>query len=854
MKRILYVFSIVFILLTSVSGFILTTTPGLYVSLKLVNLFSPGNIKLHHGAGTLMKELQFSELDYVEGNVHVKLTDGHLRWNLNTLLRGKLPLSLSINKLLVIIKASPHVHVPTLKPPFKLIINQLTINEIEIQHQGTTRFFHHFKLKSSINKQRWHVSELKTITKTHHLSFTGNGQSQAPYPLAATLKLKSVSKASENLEGNIQVQGDLALYQWQGEFSGFVQGNIHGTLKNGTHLESDVQWYDTKGRMNASNTFASTQGHVHIKGTLFDDFMITADTHIKSPTEADLKVTAHIKDHQAHLNSILQLTKSQLKTTITAKGTFYDAQNGNLNLTINPGSYQLTQDNPNPALDFKGGDLAINLKSSVLDVKGALMIDPQKIVNVTLHIPHFQLDAVKSSSKNIEGKLNLRINDLNFLQNYSEAVDNLQGQLQMTLTAQGSLDKPQIKGEILLNNAHFSVPKSGLNIETIEAKLQSNNHHWQAQGSLISGGHALVLKGLGDFYPAFNGKLTLSGENFPAMKTPNYTINLSPQLVANFNPKVFNLTGNILVPSAQFKPQVFNDTINLSEDVVFVKKTNTQASNPFNINMDILVKTGSDVRLDVKGLQGFLDGAIRLQQTPKNPISAAGELRIRKGRYQAYGQDLVIDHGQLLFTGGSFDNPELHIRAIRRFSNATTDFSNSNQVLDFRASNIDTVDMGSHTTVGIEVSGRLNASKIKLFSIPPTLSQADILSLLLLGKPASQASKAGGQLLLAAISSMNLDSGTKGLQLLSQLKQSLGIDINLQNNPSRPTSNQTGESTAFVVGKSLTKRIYLSYNIGLLQNDSNVLTLKYLLNKFFSIQVTSSDTGNGLDLLYNGHS
>ena len=149
------------------------------------------------------------------------------------------------------------------------------------------------------------------------------------------------------------------------------------------------------------------------------------------------------------------------------------------------------------------------------------------------------------------------------------------------------------------------------------------------------------------------------------------------------------------------------------------------------------------------------------------------------------------------------------------------------------------------------MSGRLNAHKIKLFSIPANLSQSDILSMLLLGKPASQASQSGGQLLLAAISSMNLDSGTKGLQLLSQLKQTLGVDFNVQNNTryNQPTT-QAGGNTAFVVSKSLTKRLFLSYNIGLLQNDSNVFTLKYLLNKFFSIQVNTSDSGSGLDLLY----
>ena len=105
---------------------------------------------------------------------------------------------------------------------------------------------------------------------------------------------------------------------------------------------------------------------------------------------------------------------------------------------------------------------------------------------------------------------------------------------------------------------------------------------------------------------------------------------------------------------------------------------------------------------------------------------------------------------------------------------------------------------------------------------------------------------------MAAISSMNLDRGTKGTQLLSQLKETLGIDLNLTNQSTNYHQNTmpTTDNTSVVIGKSLSKRLYLSYNIGLLQQDTNVLTLKYLLNQFFSIQVTASDTGNGLDVLY----
>jgi len=39
--------------------------------------------------------------------------------------------------------------------------------------------------------------------------------------------------------------------------------------------------------------------------------------------------------------------------------------------------------------------------------------------------------------------------------------------------------------------------------------------------------------------------------------------------------------------------------------------------------------------------------------------------------------------------------------------------------------------------------------------------------------------------------------------------------------------------------------------VGLFQENSNVLTLTYLLNKFLSIKVTASDVGNGIDFMYS---
>lgn len=316
-----------------------------------------------------------------------------------------------------------------------------------------------------------------------------------------------------------------------------------------------------------------------------------------------------------------------------------------------------------------------------------------------------------------------------------------------------------------------------------------------------------------------------------------------------FTPSLCQITGIIQIPNAHIKPQTFTNSLVATDDIVFASK-NAQPITPlFNTNMSVRVEMGEEVELTFKGLHAYLAGIVTINQLSQGPITANGELTVKKGEYKAYGQDLSIEQGQLIFTGGRIDNPGINLKASKNISNSFGSVSGSSELFNFN--NYNNLNVGNNFNVGVEVTGRLQSPKIQLFSNPPTLSQADILSFLVIGRPANQADKAKGQLLLTAISSMNLGTGTNGTQLLEQLKQKLGFDFNVQTTTNfNQQTNKISESTGVVVGKSLSDRIYLSYNVGLSQTDPNVLTLKYILNKFLSIQVSSSDSGNGVDILY----
>ncbi|WP_058534816.1 translocation/assembly module TamB domain-containing protein [Legionella saoudiensis] len=621
-----------------------------------------------------------------------------------------------------------------------------------------------------------------------------------------------------------------------------------------------VQWDSLRGALNPELPFSSPQGKLTATTTL-PDLSLELNTQVNYAAEEHWQMNARLLGalpwqwtFSANLAPmpVMSAKHAGLHAKLSLNGTTTAKNQGNLIFTISPGTYQVPDNSAIPALEFKGGKLRAILSPQKLSGLGSFMIDPNKSLKVAFQLPKFSLEKGISSQQKLNSELRLEINNLDFLQNISPEVEKLKGQLVASLKATGNVGKPKIDSQLLLTKASLYIPKLKLNLDSVDLDVRGKEKGWDANGSIASSGHTLLLKGKGSIDTAYVAELSLEGNDFPLMNTNEYDITISPQLKFHATPNARAISGSVLIPKAQINLQSFSNSISLPDEVIY-KQQKSQSTSPItNSSMDIAIKLGENVALNVKGLKGHLDGALTLKQQPQGAINAYGELSVRDGTYKAYGQDLTIKQGQLIFTGGPIDNPGISLRAAKKINN-TSNYTNASQLFDFNSSNLQNVSFGDTITLGVEVTGRLMKPQIQLYSEPAIFSQADILSMLVLGRPASQANKAGAQLLLTAISSMNV-GGTNSAQLLEQLKQSSGLDFNVQTNTNyNQLTNTVSDSTAFVVGKSLSKRLYLSYNIGLSQTDTNMLTLKYMLNKFFSIQVSTSDTSSAIDFLYTSH-
>ena len=160
-------------------------------------------------------------------------------------------------------------------------------------------------------------------------------------------------------------------------------------------------------------------------------------------------------------------------------------------------------------------------------------------------------------------------------------------------------------------------------------------------------------------------------------------------------------------------------------------------------------------------------------------------------------------------------------------------------------------------TVGMNIAGTSDSPQITLFSSAGNLSQADMLSFLLLGTSSSGISPTNMNLLLQALNTLPLTRRGAGSVegITNQVKQGLGLsELGVE---SEPTFGPTGEviptatpTSYFVVGKRITSKIYFRYKYDPF-TSMNLFQLNYLLSTNWSLQLeTDGSTQSGIDLLY----
>lgn len=428
--------------------------------------------------------------------------------------------------------------------------------------------------------------------------------------------------------------------------------------------------------------------------------------------------------------------------------------------------------------------------------------------------------ALTFDQRALQARLVLNLQDLGFLGATTSEVEHLSGRIQGQLDWSGTLAQLQSRGELRLLDGEVDLATPGLEVRQIGLRVAAAGQALDIDGSARSGEGTLRIEGsarLVEGQPQV--RLALRGEDFQAANMALARAWVSPRLDISLEGRRLDVRGEVQVPRADITPVSFDSGVGPSADQIIVSD-DAEATGPgdggLQVSADVRLVLGDQVSLDGYGLTTRLTGSVRAVEAPGRVGTGRGEVRLVGGRYEAYGQELDIQTGRLLFAGGPLTQPAVEIRAVRK--------------------------PREDIEVGVLVRGTLDQPQFQLFSTP-AMPRERQLSWLVLGRSIDDG---GGEGERAMLANAALSLGLGGTDRLAQgLRGGLGLDeISIGSQP-----GEDAQQASFTVGKYLSPRLYVSYGVGIFQ-PGQIFRLLYELGGGFKV-ATESGIHTGGDLLYS---
>ncbi len=419
----------------------------------------------------------------------------------------------------------------------------------------------------------------------------------------------------------------------------------------------------------------------------------------------------------------------------------------------------------------------------------------------------------------IDGSIAASLPSIAVVELFVPQLANVNGAVDLRANVRGSLDAPEIGGALQLTDLTADVPEFGLVLRDGRFVITPREDRtFGIEGHIASGEGAIDMQGSAQLDGP--SSLSITGKQFLAADMPGARVLIEPALDIEHVAERLTVKGQVAIPEAvvnlQELPGGGGGGAKVSSDVVIVDAQNQEEeqAQALPIYADVRVILGEDVELAGFGLVANVTGQLAVRERPGEPTTGSGEIRVG-GTYKAYGQDLTIQQGSLLFANTPLDNPNLRIVATREVGDVTA---------------------------GLRVTGNAKSPVLSVFS-DPEMGQADALSYLVAGKPIheiGQGDEGEGDALQTAARSLGTAAG--GL-VAKNLGKRLGIDeFGIKD-------NEMIGGSAFTIGQYLSPRLYLSYGVGLFE-PGEVITLRYKLTEALAVQAESGTEESRAGLQY----
>lgn len=415
----------------------------------------------------------------------------------------------------------------------------------------------------------------------------------------------------------------------------------------------------------------------------------------------------------------------------------------------------------------------------------------------------------------IKGDAQFDIPNIYWAQEYVPRSRGLQGVLNSKISFSGLLSKPQIVGTANLKNAYLRLPEAGTELTNINISLKADKPGQAIiNGKMNMGKGAINVSGNVDARDIAHWKATvkIKAKDIQFMNTNEIKATMTPDIVVQLTPKAVDITGKIIIPKADINlKEVPESSIDESDDAIVIGETKPgEKVSAIQIRPRVLVQLGEQVKLNAFDLRAKLSGNVNVTHNNRD-ILTNGSLRVSDGKYKAYGQDLEIDNGRLIFNG----SPKLIAMDIR----ATRTIGND--------------------IVGIHLGGTVLSPKSKIFS-DPVKTDSEALSFLITGQSLSTVDGRESALLLSAVRGLGI---TGNDSLIQNIGSSLGLDdVNI-------VAGEDIKQSKLQLGKRLGSSLYVKYLVDFYGSAQKVV-VEYKINKKLSLEAETSIDNYALDFIY----
>ena len=482
--------------------------------------------------------------------------------------------------------------------------------------------------------------------------------------------------------------------------------------------------------------------------------------------------------------------------------------NGNLDLSVAGGSATASYDGESLSTRFERADATLNVVDNRFTAASAIVLG-ERLGRIDADL---QMADVTATDAALSGEISANVDDLALVSMFVPDIRDPQGALRGTLQIAGTRSAPRFGGTVRLTDGAFRIPRAGIELNAVALELrQMSGGRFAVNGGARSGDGAVELRGEAQLAGDNDAPswIDIDGSNVQILRLPDQQIVASPDVRLSLEQGELSVSGQIDVPAATLTLDTLPPSAQRSspDAVVHGAESDTSVQRP--IRIDVRASLGEAVRVSGFGLSTRVEGALRVSGERDAQLLGVGRLDLRDGEYEAYGQTLDIERGELIFNG-PLDRPQLNIRASRK---------------------------AGDVTAGVDLTGTPDQLRSVVFS-EPALSDAEALSYLLTGRPLRSASSTEGNTLNQAAFALGL---SRAGAVTEQIRSTLGLETLAVEGGS--------DSGRIVAGKQLGGRLFLEYGYGLV-DQLGTLLLRYQLSDRLILE-TSSGSATALDLVYS---